>query len=47
MWISWVPVSLDMFLNLWPLQHPAQTVGFPALGFEALRAQLGACWVGV
>lgn len=47
MWINWVPVRLDMFLNLWPLQHPAQTVGLPALGFEALRAQLGACWVGV
>lgn len=47
MWISWVPVTPDMSHNLRSLQHPAQTVGLPELGFEALRVQLGACRVGV
>lgn len=47
MWISWVPLTLDMSHNLRSLRHPVQTVGLPELGFEALRAQLGACWVGV
>lgn len=47
MWISWVTVIPDMSHNLRSLQHPAKTVGLPEPGFEALRAQLGACRVGV